>query len=263
MLRISGQLLLSLFASALSLLGWYGYASVQPTSPGSIPAAAAPAPQPAEPAPAPRARAVESETIKVGSPLAGAVQEVLVSAKLGQPLKAGTPLFRVEDRTLQARLKVDEANLAAAEAHLAKVEAPPRPEDLAPYETRIHTAQANLALLEDQFQRAQRLHGRQASSDEEYLQRRLARDIGREQLAQARADLEMLKAGSRDHDKALARAQAAQARAQLEQTRTELERALVRAPVDGVLLQVNVHAGDYVGAVPTQPLVVLDPNRDH
>lgn len=55
-----------------------------------------------------------------------------------------------------------------------------------------------------------------------------------------------------------AEAQLAQARAQLKSTETDLERLTVRAPVDGQVLQVKVHLGEYAptGALPT-PLILL------
>ena len=55
-----------------------------------------------------------------------------------------------------------------------------------------------------------------------------------------------------------AEAQLAQARAQLNSTETDLERLIVRAPVDGQVLQVKVHLGEFAptGALPT-PLVLL------
>ena len=133
----------------------------------------------------------------------------------------------------------------------------PRQEDLAPLEARVRTAQANLSLLDDGFQRAQRLHARKALSEEEYSQRRLAREIAGEHLAQTRAELEQVKAGASDHDKELAGAQVEQFRAQVEQTRSELERLMVRAPVDGTLAQLNVRVGECVGTPANQPLVVL------
>jgi multidrug resistance efflux pump len=49
----------------------------------------------------------------------------------------------------------------------------------------------------------------------------------------------------------------AQARAQVEMTKTDLERTLVRAPVVGDVLQVNVRPGEYVGTPPGQALIVL------
>src|SRR5689334_22522028 len=52
-----------------------------------------------------------SESISVGSPLQGVVEEVAVSE--GQRVKAGDLLFRLDDRELRAQLAVREADLAA------------------------------------------------------------------------------------------------------------------------------------------------------
>jgi multidrug resistance efflux pump len=200
----------------------------------------------------------ETENIAIGSAFPGVVLDVFVPVdKVGQWVKAGDLLFRVDDRQLKAQLSVQEANLAAAEAQLAKLEAQPRPEELPPSEAKVHAAEANLALAEDQFRRAERMYPGTAMSQEEYRQRRFTMEASRAQLAQAKKDYDLLKAGAWGPDKAIARATVAQARAQVEQTRTDLERTLVRAPVDGQVLQVNVRPGEYVGTPPNQALVVL------
>src|SRR5690242_6922383 len=72
----------------------------------------------------------QTENISVGSPLPGVVTQVHV--KVGPRVEAGTPLFRLDDRALNAELKVREAALAAAEAQLARLDAQPRPEELPP-----------------------------------------------------------------------------------------------------------------------------------
>src|SRR6516164_368550 len=65
-----------------------------------------------------------------GAALPGLVLEVYVpSDRVGTHVKAGQPLFRVDDRHLQAQLKVAEAQHAAAVARLAKLEKQPRPEE--------------------------------------------------------------------------------------------------------------------------------------
>jgi HlyD family secretion protein len=51
----------------------------------------------------------ESESISVGSPLAGVVEEVAVSE--GQRVRAGDLLFRLDDRELRAQLAVRGADL--------------------------------------------------------------------------------------------------------------------------------------------------------
>jgi multidrug resistance efflux pump len=72
--------------------------------------------------------------------------------------------------------------------------------------------------------------------------------------------LRLLKAGAWEPDKAIARAEIAQAQAQIEQIQTDIDRALVRSPVAGRVLQVNVRPGEYVGASPGQSLMVLGDN---
>src|SRR5262249_52914079 len=54
-----------------------------------------------------------------------------------------------------------------------------------------------------------------------------------------------------------------QAEAQLKMTQTDLERLEVRASVDGVVLQVNVRPGEFVGTPPNQALIVLGGPHKH
>jgi multidrug resistance efflux pump len=200
----------------------------------------------------------ETENLAIGSALPGVVLEVYVPVeRVGQLVKAGEPLFLVDNRQLKAQLKYQQANLAAAQAQLAKLEKEPRPEELPPSGAKVRTAQANLDMQLDIAERNRRLIGTSAVSSEDYRQKVLAAEMARQQLAQAQAEDALLKAGAWEPDKAIARAQVAQAQAQIEQTQTDLDRALVRAPVDGRVLQVNVRPGEYVGTPPSQALVVL------
>lgn len=199
-----------------------------------------------------------TENIAIGSPLPGVVVEVFVPVdKVGTQVKAGDPLFRVDDRQLKAQLRFQEANLKAAEAQLAKLDATPRPEELPPSAAKVQVAEANVAIQQDLADRATRLQATGGMSQEEIRQRQLALQAARRQLVQAKADYELLKAGAWGPDKAIARAAVAQARAQVEQIKTDLDRTLVRAPVDGEVLRVNVRLGEYVGTPPSQALVVL------
>jgi multidrug resistance efflux pump len=197
----------------------------------------------------------QTENIAVGSPLPGIVTQVAV--RVGQQVKAGDVLFVLDDRQMRAELAAREANLAAARAELAKLEAMPRAEDLPPAEAKVREARANLIDQEDQLKRTRVLHGRGAVAEEELVKREQAARMAREQLEYAEAEYRLLKAGAWEPDKAVARAAVAQAQAQLEQTRIELERLVVRALVAGEVLQVNVHPGEFVGAPPSQALIVL------
>jgi multidrug resistance efflux pump len=197
----------------------------------------------------------QTENIAVGAPLAGVVAEVF--AQPGQRVRAGTPLFRLDDRQLQAELKVRETALAVAEAQHSRQEQLPRAEELPPRAARVREAQANLLAQEDQLKRARESAHRQAVAVEELVRREQSVQMAREQLAQAQAEHDLLKAGAWEADKAISYASVLQARAQLEQTRAELDRLVVRALVEGEVLQVNVRPGEFVGAPPGQALVVF------
>jgi multidrug resistance efflux pump len=200
----------------------------------------------------------QTENISVGSALPGVVLEVYVPVeKVGQRVKVGDPLFRVDDRALQAQLRYQQAMLEAARAQLDKLEKQPRPEEVPPSEAKVRVAKANVALQQDLAERARRLRSTGAMSDEDISQRQLALETARQQLTQSQAEDALLKAGAWGPDKAIARAAVAQAEAQIEQTKTDLDRVLVRAPIDGDVLQVNVRVGEYVGTPPGQALVVI------
>jgi multidrug resistance efflux pump len=105
--------------------------------------------------------------------------------------------------------------------------------------------------------RNRRLVGTQAISQEDYNQKLLAAEAARQQLSQAKAQDSLLKAGAWKKDIDIARANVELARSQADQIRTDLDRALVRAPVEGRVLQVNVRPGEYVGTPPSQALIML------
>jgi multidrug resistance efflux pump len=197
----------------------------------------------------------ETENISIGSHLPGVAVEVAV--KVGQKVKAGDLLFRLDDRQLTAEMKVREANLTAAKASLERLEQMPRPEDIPASDARIREAQANLTEKEDKAKRARNLSGRGALSEEEVFQAQQMFQVAREQLERVKAENRLLKAGAWEPEKAVARATVQQMQSQLDQTRIELERLRVKASVDGEVLQVNVRPGEFVGAPPGQTLILL------
>jgi multidrug resistance efflux pump len=83
-------------------------------------------------------------------------------------------------------------------------------------------------------------------------------------LAKAKADLAKLKAGSWKEDIDVQRTAVEQARSQVGSMKILLERLVVRAPVDGQVLQVNVRPGQFAAETWKEPMVVLgDVNRLH
>ncbi len=158
------------------------------------------------------------ENVKIAAPKAGLVTAVHVA--VDAEVKAGTPLFQIDDREATARIATMEAQLKSIQAQLG--------------------VEKNLVDdWSDQVSRFARLE-REKVATEDDLKRRQFSLAG----AKARQDatLAMIEAN----------------RAQLGQARTELSVLTVRAPRDGRLLQVNVRAGEFApAAVSTDPLMLL------
>ncbi len=159
-----------------------------------------------------------TENIAIGTPLSDVVTEVLVT--VGQPVKAGDPLFKLDDRQRRADLAARQAEQRVAESQV----------------------KVNAAVLDDvarQLNFAESLRDKSAISSEELARRRSAVET-----AQARLDE--------------AKAQVASAAAQIKMIETQIERSTVRASVDGDVLQVKVHPGEFAPAgVTATPLVLL------
>ena len=160
----------------------------------------------------------KNENIAIGSPLARLVSKVAV--KVGDKITAGTPLFYLDDRENQAELAMKKADLAKAKAD-------------------VLVAKANIADTQSLFDLANAVSDSRAISGEEVLKRRNALAVAKAKLESANAFVE-------------------QAQAAILQTETTLDRLIVRAPIDGDVLQVNVRAGEFAtaGAL-SKPLLIL------
>jgi multidrug resistance efflux pump len=196
-----------------------------------------------------------TENVAIGTHVAGVVQEVCV--QVGQDVKQGDPLLRIDERQLKAEVAVRVATLASAEAQLQKLEEQPRPEELPGSAAQVREAEARLQDEQERFARLAKLRDQKLISDEDYTTRRQLLAIAREQLARSRAQDELLQAGAWQPDIDVARAAVDQARAQLQQSRTDLARLTVTAPRDSRILQVKVRAGEYIAQPSSSELMIL------
>jgi|1185.fasta_scaffold56378_1 HlyD family secretion protein len=197
----------------------------------------------------------ETENISIGTPLAGIIVDVCV--KVGQRVNAGEPLFRIDDREKKAALAVRQAMLADAQATLERLEAMPRPEEIPAAEAKVRETKADWENWAQQTARREKLLPQHATSEEEFLGRKMAAEQAQERYNKAVADFNLLKAGSWEPEKRVARSAVEREKAQVQQAQTEVDRLTVKALVDGEVLQVNVRPGEFVGAAPGAALIVL------
>ncbi len=196
------------------------------------------------------------EPIAIAPPLSGVVAQVHVNT--GQSVAAGDPLFTLDDRAMQAELCNRTATLATAVAKLQKFKAGTRPEELPPARARVAAATAACKRSQDAWDRAMQLVEQQGISQEEATMRKFMYEQAQAELEQARADLAKLEAGTWSHDIEIAQREVESAKSSVKQIQVELERLVVRAPVDSLVLHVDVRPGEFAeSAKLDKPLVQL------
>lgn len=196
-----------------------------------------------------------TENIAIGTFVPGIVTRVYV--RPGAEVKAGEPLFTIDDRAMRAELAVREASLATANGQLAKLLALPRVEEIPAAEARVKEAEANLGDMTSQLRIWESVTDKRAITEDELNRRRFAAKTAEARLAEARAALDLLKAGAFKPDIDVARAQVAAAQALVASIKTDIERLTVKAPVDGRVLQVKIRPGEFAQAGPLQEPLML------
>ena len=166
-------------------------------------------------------------TVDIGSQLSGNIGELYVD--FSSEVKKGQVLARIEPSTFDTRVREEEAGLAIAQANVALQEAT------------VERAESNLHKAELDLHRAQEL---------------VAKGAG----AQVTLDTAIAAQQGATADLAIAKAQVVNAKATLEQhqatldaARIDLERTYIRAPIDGIVIERTVEAGQTVAASMTAP----------
>ena len=86
------------------------------------------------------------QSLTLVSLVSGAVEEVFV--EVGDYVRTGDPILRVEDTTFRAQLKQAQSGLAQAQINIARMENGPRDEQVAMAEAGLIVAEANLSKLQ-------------------------------------------------------------------------------------------------------------------
>jgi HlyD family secretion protein len=200
------------------------------------------------------------QNVAIGSPLPRVV--LSVNVKVGDEVKAGVPLFGLDDRDFRAELEVRKGALASARARLARLVAAPRLEELPAVEARVLEAETTFADLKYQVSLWEKVSDTRAVSEEDLSRKRFAARAAEARVAETKAQLALLKAGSWKEDIEVSRVEVAAAEAQVKQIETELDRLVVRAPSDGTVLQVNVRTGEFASSGALQVPLMLFGNTE-
>ena len=187
---------------------------------------------------------IPRKQIEVSSQIIARVKDILVDR--GSKVKAGDILIRLEDDQYAAQVRQAEAQLAAAKANLAKLRAGSRPEEIAAARATVASVQATLDQSRLDLERARKLVQAQVSPQQDLDKAQTAYDVALAALNSAKKNCELVELGPRKEDIAAAEAQERQAEASLEYAKTQLDFTVIRAPVDGTILEKVAEKGELV-----------------
>lgn len=221
---------------ALASISWASYSVVRSQTPRME---AAPPVAPPRAAFAQTVAAVglvepSSESISLGSPRSGVVDEVYV--RVGDEVKKDQPLIKLRTRELEAERAVAAAALAQAETQVKVAEQQVRVAD-----AQVKVAEAELAQSLRLLKFAESVKDSRVLSDEERSQRALTVATQEARLESARAVVDSARSTV-----AASRAAVVAARARIEVADVDIDRSTIKAPIQATVLQVKVRAGEYV-----------------
>lgn len=232
---------------ALAVLGMAGAAFVLQRGQTAAP----PLKPLAEPAAAPYATYVSgsglieapTSNVSVATAVAGVVSSVEV--RVGERVRRGQPLFRLDDRAKIAEINRQKAALALARLRVEKLERGTRPEELASQAAQVSQARVSLEEAQKQLALRESIADPRAVSRDEVLQQSSNVRLKQEQLEYAQRQLRLLEAGTWKPDIEISRGDVEAAALQIRQLEVDLDRLVVRSPMDGEILQLNIHPGEF------------------
>ncbi|GJL96927.1 MAG: hypothetical protein DHS20C06_07440 [Hyphobacterium sp.] len=168
-------------------------------------------------------------TVEVGSQLSGQIAELTVD--FNSPVEAGQIIARIDPQSYETRVREAEASVATAQAQVSLQRAG------------LQRVDANLAVAEDEFERVESLHDRGIASNAAFETAEAALESARSERAVALAQI------------ANAQATLQQREATLNGAQIDLDRTIIRAPIDGVVINRAVDVGQTVAASMSAPVL--------
>jgi multidrug resistance efflux pump len=182
--------------------------------------------------------------VEVGSKITGRV--VSLETKEGDFIRQGQVIARLDDYEVAAQVRQWQANLAAARARLAELEAGSRPQEIDRAKAEMERTEADLKNAEVNLRRTERLVQSGVSHQQLLDDARARYNMAVAANRAAKENYELARIGPRQEAIELARAQVHQADAELAFAQAQLENTIIRAPVSGTVLDRYVDLGEMV-----------------
>ncbi|MBS0663858.1 MAG: HlyD family efflux transporter periplasmic adaptor subunit [Verrucomicrobia bacterium] len=196
---------------------------------------------------------LEVSDAQLGFKTAGRLVERLVSE--GDRVTAGQLVARLDDAEQRAQLALRQAELAAAEAVVAELEAGSRPQEIAAAAATLRSAEAERDRVRLDYARQKELRAKEVISDRDFEAADAQLKVAEARAAEAAERLKLVQEGPRAETIRQARARLEQARAAVTLATTQLDNTRVVSPLTGTVLAHHIEPGEFVS--PGTPVVTV------
>lgn len=200
----------------------------------------------------------EGEYVRVAAPFSGALETLAVTR--GAQVKAGDPLFTLEQENEAAARREAQQRLKNAEAQLADLRKGKRPTEIETVQAQLAQADAAAQFSRTQLRRAEELVAQNFVSRDRVDEARATHDRDTQRVAELKAQLATARLAARPDEIKAAEHNVEAAKAALAQAEWKLEQKSVKATVAGLVQDTFFVRGEWVNA--NQPVVSLLPPQN-
>ena len=187
---------------------------------------------------------VAHHEIEVASKVVGKV--AWIGVEKGNHVTKGQVLVRLEDTEYRAQLEEAEGNLANLQAKLLELENGSRPQEIDEAKANLAQAQADLANAKLVYDRNKSLASEGIVSKQDFDNAQYAYQNDLAKVKSLQEAYNLVEVGPRKEDIDAMRGQVEQAQGLVAFDQDQLDNTVIRAPIDGTILERAVEQGEFV-----------------
>ena len=187
---------------------------------------------------------VAAHKIELAAKVVGKVS--WIGVEKADKVKAGQVLVRLEDDEYRANVLSAQGNLDMLKAKLAEAEHGSRPEEIAKAKADLDQARADQENARVSLERTRGLVRDKISAQQTLDDAQARYDSAVAKVASLDRAYALVKLGPRQEEIDALRAQVHQAQGALDYAQVQLDNTIIKAPIDGTILERNVEKGEFV-----------------
>jgi len=187
---------------------------------------------------------IAAHKIELASKVVGRVE--WIGVEKSDKVTKGQPIVRLESDEYRAQLQQAEGRLLSLQARLEELENGSRPEEIAVAKANLEQTRADLKNAGIQLERTRKLVDEKVLSQQAMDNAQAQYDAQEARVRSLERTFELVRIGPRQEQIAAVRGQVEEARGMVAFYRTQLSNTIIRAPVDGAILEREVEIGEYV-----------------